>query len=96
MTNVNVLYDGRYGDVDIISVPNSIVGCIGNLAQEYLDWIPPDDDADSWIIINSRKCISKGAVGFVRWLNSTYCLDNKAYIVSQNVPFCSKYLTVEF
>ena len=96
MPNLNVLYDGRYDDVDVICIPNDIVDIIEELAQEYLDWMPPDDDADNWVIINNKKCMAKGALGFIKWLNSSCCLSNQAYLVSKNVQFCPTYQTVEF
>jgi len=96
MTNINILYDGHYDDVDIISIPSNIVECINVLGQEYLDWVPPEDDSDSWVVINNKRCMSKDAVGFVKWLNSTCCLNNKSFVVEKNVPFCKKYPTVEF
>lgn len=96
MINVNILYDGQYSDVDIISIPQTIEHHIGLLAQEYLDWIPPDDDVDNWVVLNGIKCISKGADGFVNWLNSVYCLENKACVIKRNVPICTTYPTVEF
>lgn len=96
MTYVNILYDGLYDDVDIIGVPDNIVNQIKCLAQEYLDWIPPQSDPDAWVIINCRKCLSKGAHGFTKWLNEKYSLKDKAFVASQNVPFCPLYQTVEF
>ena len=96
MTNINILYDGHFDDVDIISVPSNIVECISNIAQEYLDWIPPESDSAGWVVIDNRKCMSKGAAGFVKWLNSSYCCGKKAGVVCQNVAFCPDYPTVEF
>ena len=96
MTNINILYDGQYDDVDIISIPSNMIGCIDKLAQEYLDWTPPDDDVDNWVIINNKRCMSKGSLGFVNWLNSMYCVNEKASIVSENVSFCPSYSTIEF
>lgn len=96
MIFVNILYDGQYDDVDIIRIPANMIGRINNLAQEYLDWLPPNDDTDNWVVINDKKCMSKGALGFVKWLNSRYCLNNKASIASRNVPFCPDYPTIEF
>lgn len=95
MINVNVLYDGQYNDVDIIAIPSNIVENISDLAQEYLDWVP-SDDFDGWVIINNKKCLSKGADGFVKWLNSVCCFDVKSYVVRKNVVFCPTYPTVEF
>lgn len=96
MVNINILFDGLYNDVDIIAVPNDIVQNIDKLAQEFLHWIPPEDDEDGWVVIHNNKCLAKETIGFIKWLNANYCATDKAYIVQEHVQHCSKYQTIEF
>lgn len=96
MTYVNILYDESYDDIDIIMIPDDIVSSIQNIAQEFLDWIPPVNENGGWVRTNNKLCLVKETMGFVEWLNSNYCMEEKAYIVKKNVPYCESNLTIEF
>lgn len=96
MTCINILFDELYDDVDIIMVPDEIACSIKELVRNFLDWIPPDDDEYGWCLINGKRCINKETMGFVKWLNSNYLNNEKAYVLKQHVFYCPQYPTVEF
>lgn len=100
MTNINIIYDifdDKFDVVDIIAVPDEIVLKIEKIGQEFLNWYPPENDANYWVVFNGKKYLNKEINGFIKWLNSTYCKDlEKAQIVQQNTNYCPKYKSIEF
>ena len=100
MTNINIIYDifdDKFDVVDIIAVPDEVVLKIEKIGQEFLNWRPPENDANYWVVFNGKKCLNKETNGFIKWLNSTYCKDlEKAQIVQQNTNYCPKYKSIEF
>lgn len=97
MTKVNIVFDNFYDDADIIAVPDEIIKKLPELAQDYLNWIPPETDTESWVFTNGKKCLNKETVGFIKWLNQNCCANlNKAYIISQNTAYNAEYPIIEF
>lgn len=97
MTNINIVFDDVYDDVDIIAVPDEIVPKIEELGQEFLFWIPTAEDSDYCTIIDEKKCSVAETDGFIKWLNSFYCKNREnAYVVARNTNYCPKYKIVEF
>lgn len=97
MTNINIVYDDMYDDADIIAIPDFLVSAIEAIGQEFLFWIPTTDDEKYWIYIDGKKCSIAETIGFIDWLNSTYCKETeKAYIISQNTNYCPDYKIIEF
>ena len=97
MTRVNIVFDDVYDDADIIAVPDEIVSNIEKIGQEFLDWKPPEDDSDYWVIIDGKKCQNVETDGFLKWLNSRYCQETeKAYVVARNTDYCPEYKIIDF
>lgn len=97
MTKVNIVFDDDFEDADIIAIPNEIAAQIEALSQEFLNWVTNTTDSDYWTIIDGQKYVIAETDGFVKWLNSYYCLKTKkAYIVTQNINYCPQYKIVEF
>ena len=97
MTKVNIVFDGVLDDADIIAVPDAIASKIEAIGQEFLYWVPNADDSDYWIIIDGKKYSVAETTGFIKWLNSNYCLNmENAYIVNKNTHYCPQYPTIEF
>ena len=95
MQNINIVFDDIYDDVAIIAIPDNIVPDIERLGNEYLNWIPPEDDVDGWVFLNGRKVMCKEADGFVKWLN-VKCCNGQAYVVNMNTVYCPEYPMIEF
>ncbi len=94
---INVTYDNDLLDCDLICIPDRLGGQIEILAQDYLDWLPPDDLDYDWMIINGKKVLSKNTTGFVRWLNQFYCdSDERAYIIQQNTQRDPAIMGIDF
>ena len=97
MTKINIVFDGMFDDADIIAVPDEIVSRIGEIGQEFLDWVPSAEDSDYWIIIDEQKCSVAETDGFIKWLNSVYCNNTeKAHVVARNTSYCPDYTIIEF
>jgi len=64
--------------------------CLRLLTSFYI-WDAPEDDTDYWQTEGERKCKICETVGFVKWLNNTYCKEKNAYIVEQHTDYCSQY-----
>lgn len=97
MTKVNIVFDDVFDDVDIIAIPDEIAYKIEEIGQEFLDWVPDPNDKDYWITINGNKCVVAETAGFIKWLNSYYCLEKgKAYVIATKTNFCPEYKTIEF
>ncbi len=97
MTKVNIVFDGFLDDADIIAIPDEIASKIKAISQEFLDWAPNAKDSEYWTIIDGRKCLVIETDGFIKWINSNYCLTTeKAYVVAQNTTYCPQYKTIEF
>ncbi len=97
MTNINVVYEYYYDDVDIIAIPDELIDIIEDIGQEFLHWAPPINDKDYWSMVDGRLCQNMNTDGFIKWLNSTYCKTlEKAYIVSRNTDYCPEYKMVDF
>ena len=97
MTKVNIVFDDRFYDADIIAIPDEIVSEIEAIGQEFLYWVPNAKDSDYWIIIDGRKCSVAETDGFIKWLNSQYCSNTeKAYVVARNTNYCPLYKIIEF
>lgn len=97
MTNVNIIFDDDFEDVDIISVPDEIIPKIEEIGQEFLYWDPPESDSDYWIVIDGIKHQVTETDGFIKWLNSHYCQNTeKACIIARNTNYCPEYKVIEF
>lgn len=97
MTKVNIVFDNVFEDADIIVVPDEIAAIIEAIGQEFLLWVPNAEDSDYWAIIDGRKCSVAETDGFIKWLNSRYCLkEERAYVVARNTNCCPLYKTIEF
>lgn len=97
MTNINIVFEYDFNDVDIIAIPSEISYKIIELGQEFLDWHGPKDDPDYWGVENGRTYQIAETVGFVKWLNMFHCLnEKKAYIVTQHTDYNPEYLSLDF
>lgn len=97
MTKVNIVFDNVFEDADIIAIPDEIVPQIDVIGQEFLDWVPTTTDSDYWTIVDGRKCLSVETDGFIKWVNSSYCLNiEKAYVVTRNTDYYPQYKIIEF
>ena len=97
MTKVNIVFDNAFEDVDIIAIPDEFESKIEAIGQEFLDWIPHVNDEDYWTIIDNHKYSVAETDGFIKWLNSHYCLKSeKACVVLRNTSYCPLYKIIEF
>lgn len=97
MIYVNIVYDDVYDDVDIIAIPQEIFLNLKNIINNFLNWIPPKDDSDYWVILDGDLCMMIESEGFLKWLNTNYCpKDKQAYIVKKNTYYCPEYKSIEF
>lgn len=97
LKKINIIYDGNYDDVDIISIPDHIFLKSREIVQEFLLWEAPEEDSDYWMVLeNKRYCVVE-TKGFVKWLNTFYCGElEKAHIVKEKTHYCSEYDIIEF
>lgn len=92
MTKFNIVFDEFSEYVDIITIPDELVPKIEEIGQEFLYWIIDTDDSDYWEIIDGLKYCVAETKGFIKWLNSTYCVNTeKAYIVAENTEYNPEY-----
>ena len=96
MKMINLVYDDDLDDVSILGIPDKIFPDIHALSQEYLLWIPPDDDELGWTIINKKRVLCKETVGFVKWLKDNYCKEEKAVIIKQYAEYDKKLNRIDF
>ncbi|MBQ4562351.1 MAG: hypothetical protein IJA55_08510 [Clostridia bacterium] len=99
MTNLNIVYDEEYNDTDIISVPEEIFNNLNTVVNEFMAYLDyaPKDDIDYWVEIDGILCSNLETVGFIKWLNNTYCAGKeKAVIVKQHTDYDPKYKTIEW
>ena len=95
MVLVNIIYDEN--DYSLISIPDSLQNTIKTLAQEYLDWVPPQDDHYHWRTFDGRVVMCKNTNGFVEWLNSKYCkVGEEAQVIDNNASVLRGTINVEF
>ena len=97
---IAIRYDDSKTGCDIIDVPDALAKDIGEIAQDFLDWIPPDDvwdDSNGWTLISGQKVISKNTDGLIKWINQFYCADShKASVVDRETDSMQIDLIVEF
>lgn len=97
MTRINIVFDNFFDDADIIAIPDEIAFKIEAIGQEFLKWVPGATDSSYWTIIDGRKISVAETDGFIKWLNSKYCLrTEKAYVVNRNTRYCPEYKIIEF
>lgn len=97
MIKVNIVFDCVLEDADIIAIPDELAPQIEAIGQEFLNWIPNEEDSDYWTIIDGQKYLIAETDGFIKWLNSSYCLNTeKAYVVARNTNYCPEYRSIEF
>ncbi len=97
MTKVNIIFDNFLEDVDIIAIPDELATNIESLGQEFLKWVPNAEDNDYWTMIDGRKYSVLETDGFIKWLNSYYCLKTeKAYVVARNTNYIPQHMAIEF
>ena len=95
MILVNIVYDKN--DFDIISIPDSMKNTIKAVAQDYLDWFPPQEDHYHWREIDGRTVMCKTTQGFVEWLNDRYCKSQeKAQVIKINSKLPQGIINVSF
>lgn len=97
MTKINIVFDNVFEDVDIIVVPDEIASRIGEIGEEFLHWVPGAQDGDYWTILDGERIAVAETDGFIKWLNSKYCLKlENAYVFKRNTSCCPQYKTIEF
>lgn len=97
MTKINLIYEGDRSDVDILLIPDGLTEDIDRLAQQFLDWVSPEDDTDGWVVLDGQKYMAKKTTGFLKWLNANYCHGSeKAYIYKAHAKYCDPYGYIEF
>ena len=100
MAHINICYDYSFNGTDIISIPNYLIPIIEVIAQEFLNWLPPDylfNNDNGWVMLGSEKVVSKNTDGFINWINDLYCIDGeKEYIVNRETTINKKFLVIDF
>ncbi|MBQ3183777.1 MAG: hypothetical protein IJB24_04425 [Clostridia bacterium] len=99
MVKINIVYDDHYEDTDIISVPEEIFNNLNTVVNEFMAYLDyaPKDDIDYWVEIDGILCSNLETVGFIKWLNNTYCTGKeKALIIKQHTKYDSRYETIEW
>ena len=99
MVNINIVYEEQYEDTDIISLPDEIYADLNSIINEFMAFLKyaPKDDSDYWIEIDGVLCSVLETVGFIKWLNNTYCMGTeKAVIIKQHTDYDPKYDMIEW
>ena len=99
MININIVYEEEYNDTDIIALPDEIYDNLNKIVDEFIAYLKyaPKDDIDYWVEIDGVLCSNLETVGFIKWLNNTYCTGKqKAVIVKQHTNYVPEYETIEW
>ena len=97
MVEINIVFENELNDVDIIAIPDEIALDIDKICQEFFNWLPSAKGNDYWTIIDGKKYNVAETVGFIKWLNSSYCQGTeKAYIVKEHTNYCLDNESIEF
>ena len=97
MTNINIVFDGEFDDVDIIAVPDNITNNIVDISKEFLEWVCVVKGGSYTKTVNGHTYINAETDGFIEWLNSYYCTGfKKAYVVARNTSYHPLYKSIEF
>ena len=99
MKLINILYADEYNDVDILRVPDFIHDNIGNVVQDFFNWVSSTKSHGYYKQgPDGHEVLCVGTNEFVKWLNENYVQyeDQEIVVVEEHTKYNPNYPSAEF